>query len=304
MIVVVGEALIDIVVTADGSRSEEVGGASLNVATTLGRLDTPTMLITQLGDDDRARRIQEHLGRAEVELVAAPTSTGATATATAHLDAEGVATYDFDLDWTLPPQELPACDALYVGGISTLLEPGRNSVIDLVEQAYGRDVAVCYDPNIRPAFVDSPDQVWRDLEAIAERSDIVKLSDLDVELLHPGADPATVARSLLGGELTELVVLTRGADGATAFVDGAEVTVPAPRVEVVDTVGAGDSFVGGLLTALFEGQALSRHGQGLPRTEDELTALLSASAQVAAITCGRRGAQPPARPELPEHWPG
>lgn len=304
MIVVVGEALIDVVADERGESSEEVGGAPLNVATTIARLEVPTMLMTQLGDDDRGARILRHLHDAGVEVMAAPTSDGSTATAIAQLDAEGSAHYTFHIDWSLAGQELPHCDALYVGGLGTLLEPGRNSVLDLIDQAYERDVAVCYDPNIRPAFLDSADQLWRDVEAIAERSDIVKLSDLDVELLHPGADPVDVARSLLSGEVTELVVLTRGADGATAYVEGLEISVPTRPVEVVDTVGAGDAFVGGLLCALYERQGLSRNGAGIPKDPAGLTALLEAATQVAAITCSRRGAQPPARAELPNDWPG
>lgn len=303
MIVVVGESLIDVVVGADGSTTEEVGGGPLNVATTLGRLDAPVVLITQTGADDRGSRILEHLGNAGVEVVTAPTADGRTATATARLDDNGTADYHFSIDWTLPSQELPPCDALFVGGLGALLDPGRTSVLDLVDQAYGRDVVVCYDPNVRPAFVDSPDQVWRDVEALAELSTIVKLSDQDVALLHPGADAGDIARSLLTGERTELVVLTRGAEGATAYVDGCEVAVASPPVRVVDTVGAGDAFVGGLLTTLLESDGLSGFGAGIPTDPPGLSRLLGAATQVAAITCSRRGAQPPARPELPESWP-
>lgn len=301
MIVVVGESLIDIVVTPDGTSTEEVGGAPLNVATTIGRLDAPAVLLTQVGEDDRGQRIVEHLANAGVELVAAPLEH--TPTATARLGEDGSATYDFSIDWTLPSQALPHCDAVYVGGLGTLLEPGRTSVLDLVDQAYGRDVAVCYDPNIRAPFVESPDQVWRDLESLADHCTVVKLSDQDVELLHPGADPEDIARSLLAGDSTELVVLTRGADGSTAYVDGCEISVPTAPVTVVDTVGAGDAFMGGLLTTLLESDAFSGYGAGIPVDPTGLTRLLTAASQVAAITCSRRGAQPPARPELPSSWP-
>lgn len=304
MIVVVGESLVDIVIDSSGARTEEVGGAALNVATTLGRLDTPTLLMTQLGEGPRASRILEHLANAGVELVSSPTESGHTATATARLDDSGSADYEFTIEWTLPTQELPHSDVLYVGGLGTLLEPGRNSVLDLVEQAYARDVPVCYDPNIRAAFVDSPDQLWRDVEALADRSTVVKLSDADVEILHPGAAPEDIARSLLSGERTELVVLTRGADGSSAFVDGCEVAVPGPHVQVVDTVGAGDSFLGGLLTTLFEDGALASYGSGIPMDPPGLTRLLRAAGEVAAFTCSRRGSQPPARPELSANWPG
>lgn len=303
MIVVVGESLIDVVVDAAGNSAEEVGGGPLNVATTLGRLDTPTLLITQVGSDERGQRVLEHLANAGVEVVAAPTVDGTTATAIAHLDESGSASYDFRVDWTLQSQELPPCDALFVGGLGATLDPGRTSVLDLVDQAYGRDVAVCFDPNIREATLDSPDQAWRDLESLAEHCTVVKVSDQDIALLHPGADPGDIARSLLAGESTELVVLTRGAAGSTAYVEGGHADVPAIGVDVVDTVGAGDAFTGGLLTALFEGDAFSGFGAGIPHDADGLARLLTAASQVAAVTCSRRGAQPPARPELPESWP-
>ncbi|WP_310964866.1 carbohydrate kinase family protein [Nocardioides terrisoli] len=301
MIVVVGESLIDVVVDPDGDVHEAVGGSALNVAVGLGRLDTPTVLITQLGNDDRGGRIIEHATTSGVELVVAPASH--TATAAARLDEHGGAVYEFDLVWNLPTQELPACDALHVGALGALLEPGRTTVLDLVDQAYARGVPVSYDPNVREALIEDRDLVWRDVEALADRSSVVKLSDQDVEVLHPGADPADIARSLLRGERTDLVLLTRGANGSTAYVEGLEVTVPAPPTEVVDTVGAGDSFVAATLTVLLETSALGSYGAGLPRSEQELRRLLAAAGTAASLTCERRGAQPPTRPELPADWP-
>lgn len=304
MIVVAGESLVDLVVGADGVVEEAVGGSALNVAVGLGRLDTPAVLVTEVGNDERGRRVLEQVTAAGAELVATPPASGRTPTATARLDGHGAATYDFDLGWTLPSQDLPACDALHVGALGTLLEPGRTSVLDLVEQAWARDVAVSYDPNIRAGFVEDRDQVWRDVEALADRCRIVKLSDEDVRLLHPGADPQDIAASLLGGERTELVVLTAGADGATAYVDGLTVHVPAvPLERVVDTVGAGDAFVAGLLTVLLDSDALGPYGAGMPTAEADLVRVLTAANTVAGLTCARRGAQPPTRAELPPHWP-
>jgi fructokinase len=221
-----------------------------------------------------------------------------------HLDRAGVASYDFDLAWTLPTQELPACDALHVGALGTLLDPGRTSVLDLVDQAYARDVAVSYDVNVRPVLVDDARQAWRDVESLADRCRLVKLSVEDVAVLHPGADAADIARSLLAGERTELVVLTRGPAGATGYVDGLAVTVPAAAVEVVDTVGAGDAFVAAMLTVLLESDALGAYGAGLPTDEGGLTRLLETATEVAGLTCARRGAQPPTRAELRPGWPG
>jgi fructokinase len=304
MIVVAGESLIDVVVDRDGDVQEAVGGSALNVATGLARLDTPVVLLTQAGHDERGGRIVEHLTASGVEPVVAPTVGGRTSTATARLDEAGGATYEFDFEWSLPVQELPACDALHVGALGTQLEPGRTSVLDLGDQAYARGVVVSYDPNVREAVLEDPGRMWRDVETLADRCHVVKLSEEDVGHLHPGADPSDIARSLLTGERTELVLLTRGAHGATAYVDGLEVTVPAEPVRVVDTVGAGDAFVAATLTVLLETDALGNYGPGLPKDEAALVRLLTASGTVAALTCARRGAQPPARPELPDDWPG
>jgi fructokinase len=301
VIVVVGESLVDVVDDPDGQR-ETVGGSPLNVATTLAGLDVPTMLITQLGDDERARRILKQLADAEVELIAAPSPTGHTATATVTL-AGGEATYAFDIGWSLPHQELPQCDALHVGSLGTVLEPGRNSVLDLVEQAWARDVFVSYDPNIRAPLVADPVQAWRDVEALAARAHLVKLSDQDVAALHPGADPEDIGRSLLQGDRTELVLLTRGGDGAIAFVDDLVVRVPAAPIEVVDTVGAGDAFMAATLAVLLEDSAFGSYGAGIPRDRARLERLLRAAVEVAGITCSRPGAAAPTRPELRPDWP-
>ena len=301
MLVVAGESLIDIVRTPDGAVHEAVGGAPLTVASALARLDVPAILITQVGDDPHGASIRARAGADGVELEASPLAR--TATASAILDAAGSAAYDFDISWSLPPVELPPCDALHVGALGTLLEPGRDSVWDLVDQAYARAVPVSYDPNIRTAFVEDADQVWRDVEALAGRAGVVKLSDQDIAALLPGADPADIARSLLDGERTELVILTRGPDGATAFTRTATATVPAAQVAVVDTVGAGDCFTAAALTVLFEDGAFGEFGAGLPRDEPALTRLLSAASTAAAVSCGRRGAEPATRSELPPGWP-
>ena len=303
MIVVVGEALIDIVVDVDGDSAEEVGGSPLNVAVGLSRLDVPALLITEVGNDERGGRIVDHVTASSVELVGAPTRTGRTPTATAQLDATGLATYEFDIAWELPHQELPPCDALHIGSLGTLLEPGRDSVLDLIEQAWARGVMVSYDPNVREAFIDDRDQAWRDIESIADRSTLVKISDEDIEKLHPGADPEDIARSLLEGDRTDLVIVTRGPDGASAYTAGASAHAGVPELELVDTVGAGDSFMAACLTILYDTGALNSNGSGMPDDAEALQVLLDGSIEVAAITCSRRGANPPTRAELPADWP-
>jgi fructokinase len=304
VIVVVGESLVDVVQDPqhpDQAR-ETVGGSPLNVATTLAGLDVPTMLITEVGHDDRGARIVEHVRASGAELIAAPSPTGRTATATVRLD-DGEATYDFDIGWSLPHQELPQCDALHVGSLGTVLEPGRDSVLDLVDQAWARDVFVSYDPNVRAPLVGDPVQAWRDIEALAGRAHLVKLSDQDVAVLHPGADAEDIARSLLAGERTELVLLTRGSEGAVGFVGDLIVRVPGAKVRVVDTVGAGDAFMAATLAVLLEESAFDGYGAGVPAEPVRLERMLRAAVEVAGITCSRPGAAAPTRPELRSDWP-
>jgi len=301
VIVVVGESLVDL--APDGT--ESVGGSPLNVAVALGRLEAPTLLITELGDDARAEAIRSHLRENDVELIEAPTGRR-TPTAQVRF-TDGEPAYDLDLRWNLPDQELPACDALHVGSLGSVLEPGRMSVLDLVDQAWAKDVFVSYDPNVREQPHLRTEQVWPDVESLADRSHLVKLSDQDIALLHPGADPDDIARSLLTGERTELVIRTRGTDGAVGYVETGDgllvVEVPGLAVEVVDTVGAGDAFTAAVLAVLLETGSFGDYGAGIPREEHRLRALLTAATEVAALSCSRPGAAAPARSLLRPGWP-
>jgi fructokinase len=303
VIVVAGEALVDVVVDPDGDTAESPGGSPLNVAVGLGRLDVPATLISQVGHDERGGLVVQHVTNSGADIIAVPTTSGRTSVATARLDATGAARYDFDLEWSLPRQELPPCRALHVGSLGTVLEPGRESVLDLVEQACAREVVVSYDANLRESFVEDRERAWRDVRALAARCTLVKLSDEDAELLDPGSDPDDVARTLLGGARTTLVLLTRGAEGATAFSGQTEVRARPRPVEVVDTVGAGDAFMAATLAQLQDLDAFSHPGPGLPTDEASLARLLRGSMEVSAITCERRGANPPRRQELPPGWP-
>lgn len=297
MITIVGESLIDVVGT-----DEHVGGGPLNIAVGCARLEQPALLITQTGHDERGAAIRQHLARNEVDFLDLPTRSGRTSRATARLDDDGRADYDFDLEWTLPGQQLPVCDALHVGSLGTVLEPGRDSVLDLTEQARDRDVFCSYDPNLRRQFLDDPQRTWRDVESLADRATVVKLSNEDVALVQEGADPADIARALLSGERTELVVVTYGPRGAVGYTEDLTVSALAPAVTVVDTVGAGDSFMAALLVALGEAGAFSTYGPGY-RDEATLRRLLGAATLAAAVTCSRRGADPPRRADLPPEWP-
>ena len=303
--VVAGEALVDIVVAPSGQTDEAVGGSPMNVAVGLARLDVPALLITQIGDDDRGRQIAGHVRACGARMSESSIVPGfATSTATARLDQDNAATYDFELTWSVPEQPLPEADALHVGSLGVVLEPGRQAVLDLVRQAEARGLFVSFDPNVRPAFLEDPVAGWQQLTEVAARSTLVKVSDEDLHALRRDTPIRDLAAELLRGDRTELVVVTRGGAGASAFTDKLDVEAAAPRVDVVDTVGAGDSFMAATLAILHDWQ-LPAAGPGAlaGMEEDRLRELLGGSMAAAAVTCSRRGANPPTRRELPPGWP-
>jgi fructokinase len=304
-IVVVGEALVDVVVPAEGETTSAVGGSPLNVAVGLARLEVPALLITRVGEDEYGRWIADHVRESGAELSATAVVPGTTtSTATARLDEEQVARYEFDLVWDLDHHVLPEARALHVGSLGATLLPGRRAVDDLVRQAQELDLFVSYDPNVRPSFVTDPAEAWHDVAEIASRSRLVKVSEDDLEVLRPGVPHEDLARELLRGGTTELVVVTHGADGASAYAPDFGVEVSARPVEVVDTVGAGDAFMAGLLAALSDWDVYADGPGALDAMdEDRVALLLRGAIAVAAVTCSRRGANPPTRRELPPTWP-
>jgi len=183
--VVAGESLVDIVFPADGGEEEDaVGGACLNVAVGLARLDVPTTLVTRIGDDRLGSMVLEHLRDSKVMVPEdSVVAGGTTSTATAHLDAQHAATYEFDLHWELPAQRLaPDTLGLHVGSLGATLQPGRASIQELVAQAVEAGTFVSYDPNIRPFFLEDPDTAWLEVLELARGARLVKLSDEDLEL--------------------------------------------------------------------------------------------------------------------------
>ena len=304
-VVVVGEALVDVVVPVEGESSSAVGGSPLNVAVGLARLGVPALLITRIGDDEHGRWVADHVRDSGVELAATSVVPGSTtSTATAHLDENRGARYDFDLTWDLDHHQLPEARSLHVGSLGATLLPGRHAVDDLVRQAQAGDLFVSYDPNVRPAFVEDPEETWRDVAEIASRCRLVKVSDEDLAALRPDETVEDLAAALLAGGTTELVVVTHGAGGATAFTSGLTVQEQAPPTELVDTVGAGDSFMAALL-AILDGWDVPADGAGALEALDEghVRLLLRGAMTVASVTCSRRGANPPTRQELPATWP-
>lgn len=307
MIVVSGEALMDVFAAGDTPTGvhldARIGGSPLNVAIGLARLAQPVAFFGALSSGFLGERLAAALAAEGVDMRCTVRTPAPTTLSLVGLDARGVPDYAFygagAADRQLLPDALPQvprADAYQFGSYAMVVEPVAGTQRALVEREHARSV-IAYDPNIRLNV--EPDLArWRDtLQWMLPRCTLLKISDEDLGLLHPGEAPdALAARALAAG--VALVVVTRGAEGASAWTARGRVDVAPVRVAVVDTVGAGDTFQAALLAALAERGLLSR--AALATIEDSaLRAVLVFAAQAAAITCSRRGADLPRRAELP-----
>lgn len=296
---VVGEALVDVVTAATGPAGEHPGGSPANVAVALARLGRETQLLTRIGDDGRGELLQRHLRSAGVQLVPGSVTSGPTSTAAARLDPAGVARYEIDVDWRLPTIPVPSgLRCLHTGSLATVLQPGADAVQDLVRSLAGR-VTVSFDPNIRPGLMGPPAVARRQVERLVGLADVVKASDEDLAWLAGGEKCVEVATAWLALG-PAVVVVTRGGSGAVAVSRSGCVEVPAVPVEVVDTVGAGDSFMAGLLEHLARRNLLGARSRDALREIPmrDVGEMLDRASRVAALTCGRAGANPPTAAEL------
>ncbi|GAB3861945.1 carbohydrate kinase [Nocardioides maradonensis] len=296
---VVGEALIDLIRRPDRPPVSSVGGSPLNVAVGLSRLDVPVLLHSHIGDDEHADLITDHLDENEVRLTPSSITAGPTSTAVATIGSDGAATYDFDIRWAVgeAPSGTPAL--VHTGSIASVLEPGAGPVRDLLD-ALRPCATISYDPNVRPRLMGDRGAARDNVESLVRRADVVKASDEDVQWLFPGCAPTAVARRW-SGMGPALVVVTSGAGGAYAVGStGTSVDVPALPTRVVDTIGAGDSFMAGLLAALSDAGVLGRDRAWALHslTEEAIAELVGFAARCAAVTVSRPGADPPRREAL------
>jgi fructokinase len=312
MIVVSGEALMDVfpaAATANGlGLDARIGGSPLNVAIGLSRLAQPVAFfgaVSQgwLGDRLMQALLDEGVLTACTARLDAPTTLSLVG-----LDAQGVPRYDFygqgAADRQLPLSALAsvpaAAHAYHFGSYAMVVEPVASTQRALIEREWQRSV-ISYDPNIR-LNVEPALAAWRDaLRWMLPRTALLKVSDEDLSLLYPGADVAQLAKDWLAAGVA-LVVVTRGAQGAWAWTAQQHVTAAPVPVQVVDTVGAGDTFQAALLTALAERSVL-RPEALRQLSSPTLREVLAFATQAAAITCSRRGADLPRRAELPAVTP-
>jgi fructokinase len=302
MFVVVGEALVDLVGQRGGrTLTAHPGGSPANVALGLARLGVPVTLKTRLGRDALGAMIRGHLEASRVRVDAGPDEGVSTSLAIATL-AAGIASYDFRIDWDVAPfPPLPIeTRGLHTGSLATALAPGNANVVDLVEREHvRRRVTISYDPNVRPALMGEAARVRADVEHLVALSDVVKVSDEDLRWLYPERADEDVARDWLASG-PALVVVTRGGAGVHAVSAKLKLERPAAAIDLVDTVGAGDSFTSGLLDGLHRADLVGGARRDALEEIDEATlvSVLDAAAMIAAITCSRPGADPPTRDEV------
>ncbi|MGV6847850.1 MAG: carbohydrate kinase family protein [Marinibacterium sp.] len=305
MILCCGEALIDLIPDAEGSetRTPFVGGAVLNTAVALGRLGVDVSLLTGLSSDSYGAQIEAVLRESHVDPGLAVRSDRPTTLAIVTLK-DGQASYVFRDEGSatrmIGPDDLPGddreFDALVFGGISLINAPVADTFADFCVARAARSV-ILLDVNIRPGFIDDPDTYRARIDRMIVATDILKVSDDDLDWLLPGLSEAE-ALAQLAARGPALVVLTKGSQGAAGrLASGDLVEVPAPPARVVDTVGAGDTFNAGFLAALDKGGELTKPAM---RTlaPDAAIAALTFAARVAAVTVSRPGPNPPWAHEL------
>ena len=291
---VCGEVLIDILPTGP-----VVGGGPANTAKALARLGHDVYFIDGISSDAYGQVARTELLRDGVNLDLALVSDKPTCTASVTLDAAGGASYEFLIDGTatfdFAPSWLPdpyrfQPKVLHIGTLVTVIEPGASALYDWAMQV-AEFAPIVFDPNIRPSVQPDRDLYEAAVEKWAALSAVIKVSDGDLAWLFPEVSIDDVANRWINDGVF-LVVVTRGANGIVGFTEDGRVEVPGVKVDVVDTVGAGDTVGAIVVEAMIEHGLIELRG-------DRLQEVLSRAAHAAAITCSRPGAEPPYKHELP-----
>ena len=309
MIVVAGEALVDFTPANCQGHSGYLphpGGSPYNVAIGLGRLEVPVAFLGRISRDPFGELLRSQLEASGVDCRYLIRGDEPTTLAFAHPRQDEVdyafyneRTADRLLSLRDLPDSLPEGAALYFGSIALVAEPSASTLEALVRREAGRRL-VSLDPNVRPALIADRGRYLERLRSLVAMADLVKVSQSDLSWLYPDRDPVHAAREWLSLG-PAVVIVTRGAEGAVAVTRSGERSANAPRVSVVDTVGAGDAFASGVLAWLWRRGVLSR--SGLEALDGELEAMLAFANRVAAISCTRPGANPPWRREVKELEP-
>lgn len=309
---VCGEVLIDRLpspIVIDGGKDNRinvVGGGAANTAKCMSRLGYDVQFIDGFSSDKYGALAKTELLEDGVGLdLCVHDSDKPTCLATVNLDEnkkasyefliEGTATFDFDESW-LPNFGAHKPSVLHLGTLATIIEPGASSIFDwATEGAIEHGVPIIFDPNIRPSVMPDRTVYQKAVERFAKISSVIKASDEDVEWLYPHATHEDVARKWLSDECTSLVVITKGENGLTSWTKDGNAMSEAPekKIEVKDTVGAGDT-VGAILT-----EGLVKHGiTKLVKDPECLQYVLRRANKASGITCSREGCKPPTQSDL------
>lgn len=300
ILLVIGEALVDVVKQPDGSLVEYAGGSAANVAVALARLEHRVQFLTAFADDRYGEILRRHLEGAGVVLAADPGSIAHTSSAVATLAQDGSASYVFDIDWRLGALDLGVEEpvAVHTSSLAVILQPGCDDVVAALSAL--RDVAVIsYDINVRPSVSGTGPDVIAAVERVVALADIVKASEEDLESLYPERPLTESANALLAlGPVA--VVVTQGGEGATWVTERSSGQIAAPPVVVADTIGAGDTFGAAFIDALCTRSLVGPGGRdALKALEDsDWQAVCEYAARAAAVTVSRPGADPPYKHEL------
>jgi fructokinase len=301
LIVICGEALIDMIHNDDGTQRAAPGGGPFNTARALARLGVPTAFLGHLSTDAFGQELAGLLREDGVSLQYATLGAEKTTIAVAELDSDGLAEYQFLVRGTsapnLTPDMVPSdfgpdVTAIHLGTLGMVLEPMAETLEALASREHGRRMLML-DPNVRVGL--TPESEYRDrLHHVIGESSVVKASDADLAWLYPGLEYETAAERILD-EGVSVVVVTLGAGGAFGANGDVRIRVPAPQVHVVDTIGAGDAFGAALLAWLHDHDCIR---PDLHLNETDLREALEYACLAAAITCTRAGADPPRKREL------
>jgi fructokinase len=295
---VCGEVLIDLIPGADGVRVPHVGGGPANTAKALARLGHDVQFIDGISSDQYGVMSRKELLDDEVKLDLALKSDKPTCLAIVSLaenggasyefEIDGTATFDFSLDW-LPDPSRYKPNVLHIGTLVTAIQPGADVLYDWAIRV-AEFAPIVFDPNIRPAVMGDRDKYQMAVEKWAAISSVIKVSDDDMAWLYPDQKYQDVAQRWIS-DGAALVVITRGADGLLGITADGSVEVPGVKIEVADTVGAGDTVGAIIVEAMIEKGILNL-------TDEVLKATLHRAAVAAGVTCSRKGAQPPYKHEL------
>ena len=313
MIVVIGEALIDLIGRESGNYQAVVGGANANVALALAVRGEKQAFLGRISSDGFGQQIRNHLASNGVNLDYSIAAKEQTTLAVATIDRAGVASYSFYVketaDWGWTKDELPTLekltglgvDAIQYGCLTMAIGPGNKVIEKWLAEIYESNlITLSHDLNIRPALGFEKEVERERVENLNQISHIIKASDADIEWLYDLPAGSNLDQIAADWSMEKLVIITRGGDGVSLYTDGKRTDVPGFSVQLSDTVGAGDTFTATFLAELNSAGVLGKNaanGFGRLRIEKLVEFAKTANA-AAAIVCERTGCRPPTKAEI------